>query len=169
MRDPSQSLSSLLTTLRILYASFLPHGSHPLPHERSLLPDDLKRLPAPQWFNDSLLEFGLSYVIFTISIAFWLILLIYRLWYERFLASKGHHLRTLLFSTQFYSTLRDKGYSAVASWNTKSPIFGYDILVIPCHLGQHWIAAMVCKDPSVVKSGVPWYITSFSPSSDFTQ
>ncbi|XP_023321487.1 sentrin-specific protease 1 [Eurytemora carolleeae] len=47
------------------------------------------------------------------------------------------------FSTFFYSTYKDKGYSSIRRWTKKTDIFAQDIVFIPVHLGMHWCLATI--------------------------
>jgi sentrin-specific protease 1 len=57
-----------------------------------------------------------------------------------------------IFSTFFYTTLKDKGYIGVRRWTrkvmtrflfTQFDIFSKDLVVFPVHLGVHWVCGVI--------------------------
>jgi sentrin-specific protease 1 len=61
-----------------------------------------------------------------------------------------------VFSTYFYTNLRNNGLSKVIKYTAKMDIFQYKYLFFPVHLDSHWV--LVCLD---VKKGILEYRDSF--------
>lgn len=48
-----------------------------------------------------------------------------------------------IFNTFFYENLNNKGYSSVRRWTKKFDIFALDVVIIPVHLGMHWVCSAI--------------------------
>ncbi|KAK9659893.1 hypothetical protein K7432_018327 [Basidiobolus ranarum] len=62
---------------------------------------------------------------------------------ERAKQSQSSYPEIHVFNTFFYSTLRDKGYQQIRRWSRKFNIFKKDYIIIPVHLGMHWVCAII--------------------------
>ncbi|KIJ22948.1 hypothetical protein M422DRAFT_276563 [Sphaerobolus stellatus SS14] len=95
-----------------------------------ILLSDLERLTDGECWNDTLVDFALT------------------LWFDRFLLSQYPAAKsTPVYSTFFYSRYEKKGYDAVYRWSKKDNPFTYQNIVVPVHLGNHWVVVIIC-DPS---------------------
>ncbi|KIJ42571.1 hypothetical protein M422DRAFT_48185 [Sphaerobolus stellatus SS14] len=108
------------------YESFMPVSRGKEPNLVGLAQADLDRLIAKKFFNDEVVDFGLS------------------VWYERFLASSQRSLRLQVFSTFFYQTYREKAYEGVARWCCHISPFDQDCIIIPANHNEHWGLRELC-------------------------
>uniref|UniRef100_A0A8D0FPX0 SUMO specific peptidase 1 n=1 Tax=Strix occidentalis caurina TaxID=311401 RepID=A0A8D0FPX0_STROC len=51
------------------------------------------------------------------------------------------------FNTFFFTKLKTAGYQAVKRWTKKVDIFSVDLLLVPIHLGVHWLSWLVSPVP----------------------
>ncbi|KIJ24548.1 hypothetical protein M422DRAFT_274635 [Sphaerobolus stellatus SS14] len=109
------------------YESFMPVSRGKEPNLVGLAQADLDRLIGKKFFNDEVVDFGLS------------------VWYERFLASSQRNLRLQVYSTFFYRTYREKGYQGVARWCRRISPFDQDCIIIPASHNKHWFALIICN------------------------
>ena len=82
-----------------------------------VLGKDLKTLGEGEWLNGPIIQYYLS------------------------MLAEGSS--TYIFSTYFYTSYSDGGYSKVAKWTSKIDIFSFDKLLVPVHLGGHWVLVVV--------------------------
>ncbi|KIJ46787.1 hypothetical protein M422DRAFT_249521 [Sphaerobolus stellatus SS14] len=87
------------------------------------------RLEDTEWYNDDIVDFGLSLL----------------LWYEHFLSSSQRRMRILVFSTFWYRQYDEKGYDGVARWTRKHSLFDFDCVILPLHNNSHWFTVAVCN------------------------
>lgn len=48
-----------------------------------------------------------------------------------------------VYNTFFYDTLSKSGYSKVRKWSKKFDTFQKAVIIIPVHLGMHWVCAAI--------------------------
>lgn len=87
---------------------------------------EMKKLVSPNWLNDEIIN----------------------AYFEMIQArSNSDDHRNLpkvhVFSTHFYSTIMERGYEGVQRWTRKVDIFAKDLILIPVHLGMHWVLAVI--------------------------
>ncbi|KIJ24560.1 hypothetical protein M422DRAFT_785845 [Sphaerobolus stellatus SS14] len=105
------------------------------PQRIILLQEDLDRLKEQQWFNDKVMDWGMSQCL------------------RRHQLSESALKRISIFSTYFYSTMRDDGLPAVDRWTRRWDVFEQDLLVIPIHQSYHW-SIIVIYSPRLCISGL---------------
>ena len=55
-------------------------------------------------------------------------------------ATRGNY---CAFSTLFYPKVLEGGHKCVKKWTKCVDIFGFDLIFVPIHLGDHWCLAVV--------------------------
>ncbi|KIJ30821.1 hypothetical protein M422DRAFT_267651 [Sphaerobolus stellatus SS14] len=88
---------------------------------------ELDRLEPRQWFNDIVMDYGLSQAL------------------RRHQLSESPLCKLWVFSTFFYTKLRTKGYPSVASWSRRWDVFAQELIVIPVHMAYHWSIIVVSQ------------------------
>jgi Ulp1 family protease len=68
-----------------------------------------------------------------------------------------------IFTTHFYTTLRDKGYDAVAKWtvNKEINIFKKKMILIPVNQDKHWSLCAIINAGYIDYNGVQLYAEAF--------
>ncbi|KIJ30794.1 hypothetical protein M422DRAFT_783885 [Sphaerobolus stellatus SS14] len=89
--------------------------------------DDIARFVEGKWYNDVVMDFGLSQCL------------------RRHQLSNRPHKSVWVFSTFFYSKLSSGGYQAVATWSRNWDVFAQEMIVIPVHHAYHWTIMVVTK------------------------
>ncbi|KIJ48954.1 hypothetical protein M422DRAFT_28282 [Sphaerobolus stellatus SS14] len=84
-----------------------------------------ERLRDRVWFNDDLINYGLSVT------------------YERFLSTANRNLRVMIFSTFFYKQYKLVGFEGVQRWTRKRTPFDCDLVVFPCNDSNHWFTISI--------------------------
>eukprot|EP00158_Paraphelidium_tribonemae_P005817 Partr_v1_DN27541_c0_g1_i1_m30619 putative specific peptidase len=85
-------------------------------------PDDIRRLRDGQWLNDELINYYFNMI-------------------KERSELRGKAIHT--FSTFFYPSIKDIGYSKVKRWTKKVDLFALDLVLFPVHLGVHWCCGCV--------------------------
>ncbi|KAJ3276854.1 hypothetical protein HDV01_002909 [Terramyces sp. JEL0728] len=86
--------------------------------------EDLKTLSGRNWLNDQIINFYGELIM------------------DR--AKKdAKYPKIHIFNTFFYENLSTKGYSSVRRWSKKFDVFGLDMVIIPVHLGMHWVCSAI--------------------------
>lgn len=57
------------------------------------------------------------------------------------------------FNTFFYGRLKEKGHQAIKRWTKKVDLFSFKLILIPIHLGMHWVLASI----SMVNKEINYY------------
>ncbi|KIJ53282.1 hypothetical protein M422DRAFT_25701 [Sphaerobolus stellatus SS14] len=103
----------------------------------TLLESELDALKDGQWFNDRVMEFGLSQCL------------------RRHELSASALKKLFIFSTYFYSMMHDKGLDSVERWTRRWDVFDQDMLIVPVHHSHHWfILAIYSPGLCLVSSAV---------------
>ncbi|KAK0670438.1 putative ubiquitin-like-specific protease [Cercophora samala] len=95
--------------------------------------DDIPRLDEGQYLNDSIIEFGLKYLI------------------EKFdLKHPDLSKRVYMHNSFFYASLTGDGgnqfkYDNVKRWTAKVDLLSYDYIVVPINQHFHWWVAIICN------------------------
>jgi Ulp1 family protease len=85
--------------------------------------NDLQTLKPGAWLNDEVINFYFGMVM------------------ER--AENESYPSCFAHQTIFYTTLENRGYSAVRRWTRRVDIFAKDVILIPVHLSVHWTIVVV--------------------------
>lgn len=109
------------------------------PFAVTILESDLHRLDADEFLNDTLIEFGLRYLLEQVRQR------------DEALASQIHVFSSFFFLKMSEFRDRAKSYEQVRKWTNKVDIFSKKYLVIPIHEHMHWYLAIVVN-PSAVLS-----------------
>ncbi|KAH9949826.1 hypothetical protein B0H21DRAFT_68615 [Amylocystis lapponica] len=109
---------------------------------------DLKRLGHGQYLNDTLIEFGLKYVLSLPLFQEHAKFLVSRLWLNNLrdtnpeLAGQVH-----VFSSFFYKKLnvksKEEGYQSVRKWTSKFDLFTKKYIIVPINEHFHWYFAII--------------------------
>ena len=97
-------------------------------HKIQIRVSDLNTLSGLNWLNDEIINFYMQMIV------------------SRAAESQERLPATYAFTTFFYSTLIDRGYTAVRRWTKKVDLFSHAVLLVPVHLGMHWCLAAVDLD-----------------------
>ncbi|KIJ47673.1 hypothetical protein M422DRAFT_248681 [Sphaerobolus stellatus SS14] len=92
-----------------------------------LKPADIARLKPQVWFNDILMDFGLSQAL------------------RRHQLSESPLQKLWVFSTFFFKTFTKSGYEEVRKWSIKWDVFAQELIIIPVHKALHWCIVIVCN------------------------
>ncbi|KIJ52771.1 hypothetical protein M422DRAFT_242684 [Sphaerobolus stellatus SS14] len=111
----------------ISYESFIPRRGCQCPRTATIFFEDFHHLDRGGFFNDDLIEFGLSML------------------YERFLASRHSNHKIGMMSTFFYRKYITKGYSSVAAWADHLYLPALGVLVVPICKTKHWYTILVLQ------------------------
>lgn len=90
----------------------------------SICRKDVQTLWGLNWLNDEVINFYMSLIC------------------ER---SKKNveNLKVHAFTTFFYPKLVKDGYATLRRWTRKIDVFGFDLILVPIHLGLHWTLAVI--------------------------
>jgi sentrin-specific protease 1 len=86
---------------------------------------DIRSLIDGEWLNDEIINFYGQLIM------------------ERSANTSNKYPSIYFFNTFFFSTLRDIGYRGVRRWTKKVNLFQYDYVIIPIHLGYHWVCSAI--------------------------
>lgn len=84
---------------------------------------DMETLSGLNWLNDEIINYYFSLIV------------------ER--GKLDNYPSCYAFNTFFYPRLLEKGHDGIKRWTKKVNIFGYDLVLIPVHLGLHWCLAVI--------------------------
>lgn len=88
-------------------------------------PKEFKKLVSPQWLNDEIIN-------------------AYLLMIQKRSEDTSRKLPSIhAFNTHFYTTLCERGYEGVQRWTRKTDLFSKDLVLVPIHLGMHWVLSMI--------------------------
>lgn len=86
--------------------------------------DDLRTLRHGKWLNDEIINF-----------------------YGELCMKRAREIpdaaKIHIFNTFFYDRLSEKGYSAISRWTKRIDIFSQEFIIIPIHLGMHWVCGVI--------------------------
>lgn len=88
-----------------------------------ILGKDIRTLVGLNWLNDEIINAYMT-------------LLAYR-------GKRPEYKTVHSFNTFFYPKLRESGYSSVRRWTRKVDVFGFDYILVPVHLGNHWTLVFI--------------------------
>ncbi|KAF9185844.1 hypothetical protein BGZ50_002841 [Haplosporangium sp. Z 11] len=107
--------------------------------------EDILRLNAGEFLNDTLIEFGLKYIHTKLC-----------------QANAALARQVYIFNTFFYQRMVAKpikntlsSYEAIKSWTAKVDLFSMRYLIIPIHDNLHWYLAIICNPGLLLKCGKP--------------
>ncbi|KIJ38799.1 hypothetical protein M422DRAFT_258432 [Sphaerobolus stellatus SS14] len=100
----------------------------------ALRPADIARLEPKIWFNDLTMDFGLSQ------------------FFRRHQLSDRALNHLWVFSTHFYSTLREKGFDEIKRWSRRWDVFAQDLIVVPVHQAYHWSIVLICNPSAAIST-----------------
>ncbi|PKI84583.1 Ulp1 peptidase [Malassezia vespertilionis] len=108
------------------------------PYAVTLLGSDVERLNEHEFLNDTLIEFGLRFIMEQVSQR------------DPHLASQIH-----LFNSFFFMKLneyrdRSKSYEQVRKWTNRVNIFDKEMLIVPINENMHWYVAIVVNPRGVL-------------------
>ncbi|KAG4106626.1 cysteine proteinase [Neocallimastix lanati (nom. inval.)] len=86
---------------------------------------DIRTLINGKWLNDEVINFYGNLIM------------------ERSKNTTNQYPPVYFFNTFFFSNLSDMGYRAVRRWTKKFDLFLYKYIIIPIHLGNHWVCSAI--------------------------
>ncbi|KIJ28452.1 hypothetical protein M422DRAFT_784562 [Sphaerobolus stellatus SS14] len=75
-------------------------------------------------------------------------------WWNDALVDYALSKSTLVCTSHFYTQYTAHGYESIQKWSKRRDPFTYQNIVIPVHLGNHWLVVIIC-DPSLLTSDHP--------------
>ena len=113
----------------------------------SLTSEDIERLFNGSWFNDVVMDFGLTYYCNVLNLSSAdssNMTFTYRQCLRRHSLSSTSSSRVYIFSSFFYAKLKQVGPDKISRWTESIDIFDYDVIIFPINIPTHWfIVAML--------------------------